>query len=109
MKKKFKIINGNIITESAILSNGTVFIEDEKIIGIEKTNIPTSDFEEIDAKGNYVSPGFIDIHVHGGGGHDFMDETEEAFLHVAALHAKFGTTSLLATTLTADKEGILKP
>jgi N-acetylglucosamine-6-phosphate deacetylase len=108
MKKKFKIINGNIITESAILSNGTVFIEDEKIIGIEKTNIPTSDFEEIDAKGNYVSPGFIDIHVHGGGGHDFMDETEEAFLHVAALHAKFGTTSLLATTLTADKEGILK-
>jgi N-acetylglucosamine-6-phosphate deacetylase len=108
MKKKFKIINGNIITESAILSNGTVFIEDEKIIGVEKTNIPTSDFEEIDAKGNYVSPGFIDIHVHGGGGHDFMDETEEAFLHVAALHAKFGTTSLLATTLTADKEGILK-
>ena len=105
---KYKIINGHVITENTIISNGTLLIEDGKILGVEKNHIESTDFTEIDAKGNYISPGFIDIHVHGGGGFDFMDETEEAFLKTACLHAKFGTTSLLATTLTSDKEGILR-
>jgi N-acetylglucosamine-6-phosphate deacetylase len=105
---RYKIMNGHIITENTIISNGTLLIEDGKILGVEKDHIESTDFIEIDAKGNYVSPGFIDIHVHGGGGFDFMDETEEAFLKAASLHARFGTTSLLATTLTADKEGILR-
>lgn len=108
VNRKYKIINGHIITENSIISDGTLFIEDGKILGIEKYHIESTDFTEIDAKGNYVSPGFIDIHVHGGGGFDFMDETEDAFLQTASLHAKFGTTSLLATTLTADKAGILR-
>jgi N-acetylglucosamine-6-phosphate deacetylase len=58
----------------------------------------------IDAGGRYVAPGFIDIHVHGGGGHDFMDGTVEAFLGVAALHARYGTTAMLPTTLTCSNE-----
>lgn len=48
----------------------------------------------------FILPGFIDTHVHGGGGHDIM-EGGEAARHIAALHAKHGTTSLLATTMTA--------
>lgn len=59
---------------------------------------------EIDAQGKYISPGFIDIHVHGGGGHDFMDGTVEAFLKAAELHARYGTTSMLPTTLTSEVE-----
>jgi N-acetylglucosamine-6-phosphate deacetylase len=55
---------------------------------------------EIDAGGRYVAPGLIDIHVHGGGGYDFMDGTVEAFLGVAALHARYGTTAMLPTTMT---------
>ncbi|KAF5271261.1 hypothetical protein FQR65_LT17650 [Abscondita terminalis] len=54
----------------------------------------------IDAEGMYVSPGFIDIHVHGGGGYDIMDNTVEAFQGVAATHAQYGTTAMLPTTLT---------
>jgi N-acetylglucosamine-6-phosphate deacetylase len=61
----------------------------------------------LDAAGHYVSPGFIDLHVHGGGGHDFMDGTEEAFLAIARLHARHGTTAMTPTTLSAGKEELL--
>ncbi len=63
---------------------------------------------EIDAKGKYISPGFIDIHVHGGGGHDFMDNTIEAFLGIARLHARHGTTAMLPTTLSCEKADLLE-
>ena len=50
----------------------------------------------------------MDIHVHGGGGHDFMDGTEEAFLEIANTHARYGTTSMVPTTLTSDTESLLQ-
>lgn len=78
-----------------------------KILAIEKRDVEATDALVIDAKGRFVSPGFIDIHVHGGGGHDFMDGSVEAFLRIAELHARYGTTSMVPTTLTSDKEGIL--
>ncbi|MEO8823322.1 MAG: N-acetylglucosamine-6-phosphate deacetylase, partial [Ginsengibacter sp.] len=61
----------------------------------------------LDAKGNYISPGFIDIHIHGGGGSDFMDGTVKDFLNIAETHLQYGTTSLVPTTLTAEKEDLL--
>ena len=51
----------------------------------------------------FVSPGFVDIHVHGGAGHDFMDGTVEAFQAVCRAHARHGTTSLLATSTVAPE------
>jgi len=106
--KKIKIINGNIITPYQILKNGTVLINNNTIEAISEGDIEGSDYFIIDAKGNYVSPGFIDIHIHGGGGHDFMDGTEEAYLQIAAIHAKYGTTAMAPTTLTCAKEDLLK-
>jgi N-acetylglucosamine-6-phosphate deacetylase len=53
-----------------------------------------------------VLPGFIDLHVHGGGGHDTM-EAGEAAAHIARTHARHGTTTMLATTMTAPAEDIL--
>lgn len=91
-----------------MLSNGVVVIGGEKIVEVSDRNIEVPDAHEIDARGNYVSPGFIDIHVHGGGGHDFMDATETAFLKIAELHARYGTTSMLPTTLSGAKEEMLK-
>ena len=64
--------------------------------------------ELVDARGQYISPGFMDIHVHGGGGSDFMDGSVEAFLTIAQTHAKHGTTSLLPTTLTSEKEDLIQ-
>lgn len=107
MSERIKIINGRIILTDRILQYGTVLIEGRKIIGVEEGNPEWDAALTIDAKGNYISPGFIDIHVHGGGGHDFMDGTEDAFLEIAKIHATHGTTSMLPTTLTADLQGIL--
>lgn len=62
--------------------------------------------EILDAEGLYVFPGFIDIHTHGGGGGDFMDATETAFEHALKFHAENGTTSVVATSVTADPADI---
>lgn len=106
MEKKI-IFNGRVITQDRIIDNGYVFIQGESIrgIGIGKPDI-SDDVVEINAEGKCVSPGFIDIHVHGGGGHDFMDGTVEAFLGVAEAHLKYGTTSMFPTTLTSEVEDL---
>lgn len=102
--KKTKIINGKILTPYRIIEGGTIAFEDDKIIYVGQGDIELGDCTIIDAKGNYVSPGFIDIHTHGGGGHDFMDGTCEAFVGAAEMHAEHGTTSILPTTLTSTNE-----
>lgn len=106
MKKVIK--NGTVITPYRQLRNGSVVIEDGKIVGVHDRPVEIPDAEVIDAAGNYISPGFIDIHVHGGGGADFMDGTLEAFLQIAKTHAQYGTTSMVPTTLTAEKEDLLQ-
>jgi N-acetylglucosamine-6-phosphate deacetylase len=108
VERQIKIINGQIITPSEIIKEGRVLIADGKIAHISSDDINAPGALEIDAGGKYVSPGFIDIHIHGGGGHDFMDNTVEAFLAIAKIHAQYGTTAMLPTTLTSSKEDILE-
>jgi len=103
-----KIFNGKIITPEKIIDGGTILIQSNRIKAISNGNIEAANCIEIDAQGKFISPGFIDIHVHGGGGHDFMDGNENAFLQIAETHAKFGTTSMLPTTLTSTKEAMLQ-
>lgn len=105
---KIKLTNGIILTPFRTIKSGTVVIENGRISGVHEGNTEVPDAVEIDAQGQYIAPGFIDIHVHGGGGFDFMDGTEEAFLKIAELHAQYGTTSLVPTTLTAEKEDLLQ-
>ena len=73
-------------------------IENGKIVDVPTNDIDFPDAKLVDAQGNYISPGFIDIHIHGGGGSDFMDGTVDEFLQIAQTHAKHGTTSMLPTT-----------
>jgi N-acetylglucosamine-6-phosphate deacetylase len=103
-----KIINAKIITPAGIIDGGTLMVANGKIKLITNDAIGYDALRTIDANGRYLSPGFIDIHVHGGGGYDFMDNTVEAFLAIAEIHAKFGTTSLAPTTLSCEKADLLK-
>ncbi len=105
---RLKIFNGKIITPYRIIPAGTVLITGNTITAVSEKNETFDNAIEIDAKGKYITPGFVDIHVHGGGGHDFMDGTETAFLNIAALHAKYGTTSMLPTTLSASPEELIQ-
>ncbi|SHL27721.1 N-acetylglucosamine 6-phosphate deacetylase [Anaerocolumna jejuensis DSM 15929] len=103
---RIKIINGNIITPYRLLERGTIIIEDGVISCVTREEVPVQEAVIIDAKGHYVAPGFIDIHTHGGGGFDFMDATVEAYLGAAETHARYGTTSIVPTTLTSTNEGL---
>lgn len=59
-----------------------------------------------DAGGDYVSAGFVDIHTHGAGGHDFMDGTVEAWLGAAEMAARHGATTIFPTTLASTDENL---
>lgn len=105
--KKKTIFNGKVITPYGIIENGYVVIHDNIIMDIGKGNVAIPDDTlGIDAMGMFISPGFIDIHVHGGGGYDFMDGTVEAFLNIAETHVRYGTTAMNPTTLTSEMEDL---
>lgn len=101
---KTAIINGILLTPFRRIQNGGLIIQDGVITEIlEEGQILHAD-RIIDAQGYYVSPGFIDIHSHGGGGHDFMDGTVEAITGAAKSHMEHGTTSIVPTTVTCPDE-----
>ncbi|MEI8271762.1 MAG: N-acetylglucosamine-6-phosphate deacetylase [Paludibacter sp.] len=102
--KSLIIKNVIILTPFHDLGLGSILIEEGKIKAIEKGTVDVEGAEIIDASGNFISPGFIDLHTHGAGNHDFMDGTVEAFIGSAEMHAKHGTTYLLPTTLTSTNE-----
>lgn len=102
-----KIINGKIITPSGLRS-GIVYLKNGKIDSITGSNESMDDAITIDAEQNYVSPGFIDIHLHGGGGYDFMDNNLDEYFQIAALHAAHGATALNPTTLSCENQDLLK-
>ncbi len=105
--KYLKIYNGTVLTPQRTIKDGCVIIANGMIEEVSDRNIEVPGAMEIDARGKYIAPGFIDMHVHGGGGHDFMDNTLEAFLQIAATHAKYGTTSMMPTTLSCDQQDLL--
>ena len=90
----YKISNGKVILSDEI-TNKNVYFKDGKITAVTDENLPFD--KEIDAKGKYVSPGFIDIHVHGGAGYEFVDATKESLTIPCNMHAKHGTTTIFPT------------
>jgi len=79
------------------LKNGSVILRDNKILEVTNCDLAVIGAELIDAKGMYVVPGGVEMHVHGGGGRDFMEGTEDAFRTAIEAHAKHGMTSIFPT------------
>ena len=104
MNRLFK--NGKVILEDRIIENGAVLEENDYIKEIFSSEVDITVDEVIDAKGMYISPGFIDTHIHGGGGHDVMDADCNGLAEIARIHRKHGCTAFLPSTLTASKEQI---
>lgn len=99
---RYAFVNARLATQSKANDKTCILVNDGKIAAISENAPPAGmDYQEIDVQGNYLSPGFIDIHLHGGNGYDFMDASADAFIGAAEFHAKFGTTSMVPTLCTA--------
>jgi N-acetylglucosamine-6-phosphate deacetylase len=107
--------NARLIFPDGIRDGLDVVVQEGKIAAIRppsprqrRTGEQVRGKEVIDLNGNYLAPGFIDLHVHGALGRDTMEASAEAFRSVCDFHASGGTTSLLLTTATAPLNEIVK-
>ena len=97
------VLSGHILTPGGWLAGTLQFDAYGRIAAVEGAAV-----EEAQVRASALPmliPGFVDLHVHGGGGQDIMQGGTAAH-HVAALHARFGTTAMLATTMTAPFEDL---
>src|SRR3984885_3653538 len=95
-----------ILTPQEELLNNVIVVEGGRITGIghrDEVHIPPGAKDYV-AAGMTVVPGFVDVHIHGAGGHDVMEATPQALDAITATVARFGTTSIVATTVTAPVE-----
>lgn len=101
------IINGKIILKDRISENSAILYSDVLEGIVPSANIP-KDAEIIDAKGGYISPGFIDLHIHGYLGKDVCDGEEESIRTISKGIIENGVTGFLPTTMTEDMKVIKK-
>jgi N-acetylglucosamine-6-phosphate deacetylase len=91
---------GRAFIDGALHEDILISIDEQVIVDVERTAHVPADAERV---GGILVPGFIDVHVHGGDGADFMDGDEEATSRIVGFHAQHGTTALAATTLSASR------
>lgn len=99
-------VKAKVVLEDRILQNGYVGVSNGVIHAVGEGAPKRTSLEDnfIDGMGQWIVPGFIDVHVHGGNGKGFMHRDFADISHVTEFHAKHGTTSLLATTSTIPAE-----
>lgn len=102
-----QIVNGEILGTNEWIKNGSLIIEDDKILEVISTNLPIANAKIIDAAGKYVIPGFVAMNIHGGDGANFKEATKEAFLKATRAHLKYGATTIFPTISTSPNEVIL--
>ena len=103
-----QIINGRILTPQGWMKDGSVLICDGKILEVTNSDMAIIGANVIDAKGMNIVPGFVSMHVHGGGGHDFTEATPEAFTTAVQTHLRHGSTTILPTLSSSTFETIGK-
>lgn len=122
MSGHWVVCGGDIVLEDGLVHDGAVVVVHGRIAWVGRRiemprridnpaasgTVRVGELPELHVGGRLIAPGMIDLHVHGGGGADVMEGTLDALATVAATHAAHGTTSLLATTLTAPEDDLLR-
>lgn len=99
--ENLRLHGGNLIIGNEI-RKADLLIKDGKIEAIIDSETSTPDYKMHDCTGMNVSPGFVETHSHGAGGSDFMDAEEDTYKNILNLQVQHGTTSVLATTMSAS-------
>jgi len=110
MSRHFALTHCGLVTPFRVAEDHTVIVREGRIARVgpsSQVRVPT-EAECHDLSGMTVAPGFVDVHVHGGAGHDFVDASEEAIEEVCRFHARHGTTSLLATLAITEEAEFLR-
>lgn len=108
MKKLTQIINGVVHTSLGWVNGGSVVYADGKIVEVKNDSTVVDGAEVIDAEGGYVVPGGVELHVHGGGGHDFTAGDEDDYRKAVHAHLIHGTTSIYPTLMSTTAENICR-
>ncbi len=100
------LTNGKIVSDGKLLEGYDIILDGGKIKDLK----PTTDVsgEKINLGGNYIAPGFIEIHCHGGGGYEFIDATPEAFKAACEVHAAHGTRVMYPTISATDYDTMVR-
>lgn len=107
--RQLALTGGVVLTPFHLIEDAVILIEGKKIKAVgEKDSLTIPDgYREISLEGLLVAPGFIDQHLHGGGGAEVMDGSAEALAEIARSHATHGTTAFLATTMGGSRDQLV--
>jgi N-acetylglucosamine-6-phosphate deacetylase len=95
---------GDLILPDTVLERAFLVVEEGKIVAVDRQKPSSYTGPVTEIRGGYIAPGFIDIHVHGGDGADYMDGTPSAVRTANRAHLRHGTTTILPTTTTGSRE-----
>ena len=101
------LTDARIVTPTGVLERGWMLVEEGRIAGLGSGQAPDDAQERQSLEGRWVVPGFIDLHVHGGGGHDMSSPDPTEVRGAAAFHRGHGTTRSLASIVTAPLDEML--
>jgi N-acetylglucosamine-6-phosphate deacetylase len=109
MSPEWRLVNATLVLPDRLVSGGAVHVRNGVIQNAgAAADLRTWDGPTIDARAMFAAPGFVDMHVHGGGGADFMDGSVEAFQTAIRAHTRHGTTSIVPTSTVARHEQTLR-
>lgn len=104
-RRSLRITNATLVLPDRLVPNGSLVISDGRLAGVGgEPELRSWSGPTLDGEGHFITPGFIDMHVHGGDNADFMDGTLQAFETVVRAHTRHGTTTIVPTSTVARHE-----
>lgn len=106
--QRLALIHGRVVLPHRVLEDGAVLIEEGRIAAIIPSDQVDESWETVDVENRLITPGLIDIHIHGANGHTFNEPSVAAYSTITQENARRGVTSLLATTATDSIENLIE-